>query len=582
MLADKKIAVGYCRFSSENQREESIDSQQRNIKNYAHKEGYQIIDWYIDKALSGTTDKRPQFKKMVEQAKKGKFRTILVNKLDRFSRDKWGSQFYKFELSKHSVVVRSVTEPIDDSPAGKMMESMLEGMAQFYSDNLSQEVKRGMNENAYNAVFNGGTVPFGYKKIPRLDKVTGLPIFTKKRGMACHDIALCEHESEGVKLIFDRALAGKQLLEICQELTEKGYRTRLGNVFRSSALEVILRNEKYMGTYTFNKRKNIRTFEGGKQQRKNDEENIIKIEDGVPAIVSKETFEAVQRLMDGRKYKSGRTRDEYLLVGKIKCGECEDTYRGARKGKKYGKGYYQYYTCQAPRRCLETGKKLEFDDRCRNHAIGRVAVERFVINEIRELVFDVTNIENVMNLYNEYISQTSDNNDAIIRRLEIELEDINRKIDMAVDKIMLEQDPNLSEKMRDRVIAFEAEKENLKHRLTLEYEQRSQVFVTSKDFKKAFTKARELLTKGGFENQKRIVDMFLNKVLVFHDRVEVYTNILPNFILGGLKTEIDIKTLQNWSNSNQNDQQDNEKDLPRGLFVLDDVPKSLLIKHHGG
>lgn len=585
VAVDKNLAVGYCRFSSDNQRDESIDSQKRNIIAYAKRENYHIVGWFIDKAETGTsTEKRDEFKKMVEQAKRGKFKFVLVNKLDRFSRNKWGSQFYKFELSKSGVLVKSATEPIDNSPAGKMMEAMLEGMAQFYSDNLAQEVKRGMNENAYNGVFNGGTIPFGYKKVQRINKKTGAVEYSKK-GAPLSDIAICEHDSEGVRIIFDRLLAGKKHYEIIDELTAKGFRSRTGNKFQDSSLENILRNEKYMGTYTFNKKKTKMEFDGRKRQVKNDiAGDVIRVPDGVPAIISKETFEAVQKLMDLRKYKTGRTVDEYLLIGKIKCGECGDTYRGGRKYNPNKDTHYQYYVCQAPRSCRDTGRVFEGDERCRNHTVGRTQVEKFVMSEIKELVFNVTNIDGVMEMYNRYISQTTDNNDAIIRRLELQLQDIERKIDIAIDKIMMEEDETMAKKMRDRVTAFEREKDDLKNRLEIEHEQKSQVRVSAKDFKRAFEKARELLAKGDYNSKKRILDMFLNKVVVFNDRIEVYNNILPNFILGALRTDIDIKVIANWASI------DNLCLFTNNITVLDEkradedsfsCPDSLLTKQVG-
>ena len=155
-------AVIYARYSSDNQREESIEGQLRECKEYAEKNDMLIVDTYIDRALSAKTDNRPEFQRMIKDSTSGLFDIILVWKLDRFARNRYDSAYYKAQLKKNGVRVISAKETISDGPEGIILESMLEGYAEYYSAELSQKIIRGMTENTLNAKFNGGCKTFGY------------------------------------------------------------------------------------------------------------------------------------------------------------------------------------------------------------------------------------------------------------------------------------------------------------------------------------------------------------------------------------------------------------------------------------
>ena len=128
MLNIPKVAL-YARFSSDNQRSESIDAQVRAMSNFCKQNHWQIVATYTDEARSATTDNRPQFQQMISDSSKGIFEIVLVHKLDRFSRDRYDSAIYKKRLKKNNVRLCSVLERMDDSPESIMMESVLEGMA---------------------------------------------------------------------------------------------------------------------------------------------------------------------------------------------------------------------------------------------------------------------------------------------------------------------------------------------------------------------------------------------------------------------------------------------------------------------
>ena len=160
------LAVAYCRFSSDNQREESIDAQLRAIREYAKHNNIEITKVYKDEAKSATTDDRPQFLKMISDSKLGEFDAIIVHKLDRFSRNRYDSAVYKKKLKDNGVTLISVLEHLDGSPESIILESLLEGMAEYYSKNLAREVMKGMKETALQCKHTGGKPPLGYDVAP--------------------------------------------------------------------------------------------------------------------------------------------------------------------------------------------------------------------------------------------------------------------------------------------------------------------------------------------------------------------------------------------------------------------------------
>lgn len=165
-----KIAVAYARFSSSNQREESIDAQKRAINAFAEQHGYTIVQYYTDSAKSATTDNRPEFQKMINEAPLLKVEAVLVHKLDRFSRDRYDSAIYKHNLRKNGIKIVSVLENFDDTLESVILEFLLEGMAEYYSRNLARETMKGLKENAYNARHNGGKPPLGFDVDPKTHK----------------------------------------------------------------------------------------------------------------------------------------------------------------------------------------------------------------------------------------------------------------------------------------------------------------------------------------------------------------------------------------------------------------------------
>ena len=531
-------AVAYCRFSSNNQREESIDAQLRAIKQYAEDNKMILLKAYCDSATTGTNADRKEFLQMISDAKKKEFKKVIVHKMDRFARNKYDSFGYKLELAKHDVKVISVLERIDDSPEGSLLEGLLDNLADFYSKNLSRETMKGMKENAYNSKYNGSKPPFGYKLIPRTDEYGNI-LYSKRRGSELHDLAIDEHNAIAVRKIFDMTLERKPYSEICQYLNDNNYRTTSGGKFTSSNLLCILRNERYTGTYIYNQYRKVRSINGKYSKAKNKEEDIIRNENAFPAIITKEQFNDIQKLLDSRIKKSpGNKIENYLLVGKIICGECQSSYVGERKTKRNGNNvfYRTYYRCKGS----HTSKGKIIKTECHNCCIRRDEIESFVLKQISELVFSEKNFDRIFDFYNAY-KQNLYSQDGQIVETKKAIEQTNKKISNLYDAIT---ELGFRPELKEQLISLERTRENLSDAL-----KKAQSYHPPKLSKEKLYRAYETLSKQfnclSQEKKQTLIDIFLNKVIVYSDRVEIYLNVLPSILCEDYGLDIDIGMIKN-------------------------------------
>ncbi len=258
-------AVIYARYSSENQREESIEGQLRECRQYADRNGIDITGEYIDRAFSAKTDNRPEFQKMIDDSYSKKFQAIIVWKLDRFSRNRFDSARYKTILKKNMVEVISATEIISKGAEGIILESILEGYAEYYSADLSEKVIRGMTENALKCKYNGGSVPIGYY----IDDNQHFQIDTLI--------------SSFVRDAFQMYDANITMKEITEYLNKNGVRTNRNNQIDLRTISTIFRNRKYIGEYRY---------------------RDIVIPNGIPAIVDESLFDRVQERLNNHQRNS--------------------------------------------------------------------------------------------------------------------------------------------------------------------------------------------------------------------------------------------------------------------------------------
>lgn len=310
----------YMRFSSDRQSEQSIEGQLRDAIAFCKLRHYRIRAIYVDRATSARKDieKRVNFLAMISDSEKRHWQYVIVWKLDRFARSRNDSALYKMRLRKNGVKVVSVTENISDNPEGIILESVLEGMAEFYSAELSQKITRGMRESAMKCHSIGGHVPLGYKienKKLVVDPVTA-PIVQKA---------------------FELYSQGWTVADICRDFNLKGYRTAKNAEFNRNSFKSMFKNRRYIGVYTY---------------------KDIEIEDGVPAIVDRAIFDEVQvRLKkNGEVPARGKAKVDYLLSGKLFCGHCGQPMNG-ESGTSHTGRVHNYYTCYTRKRKGDCRKK---------------------------------------------------------------------------------------------------------------------------------------------------------------------------------------------------------------------------------
>ncbi len=455
-------AVIYARYSSDNQREESIEGQIRECTEYAVRNDITILTSYIDRALSARTADRPNFQRMIRDSEKGLFDVVLVWKLDRFSRDRYDSAHYKHILKKNGVRVISARENISEGPEGIILESMLEGYAEYYSAELSEKIQRGQKENALKCRNNGGNIPLGY--------VVG------EDGVLSVDPIAAPLVTE----IFTRYESGETLKAIAESLNKRGLRTRKGNAFRIATLSLILKNRKYIGEYRY-------------------KDTVI--QNGIPAIIEPELFERVQRRMEGNKKAPSRTKanEEYLLTTKLFCGDCGRLMVGESGTSGTNGAKYCYYKCGGAKRKLGCKRKP-----IKKHWIERVAVVATVQRVLRD---------EEINRIADAIIDLQGQEDTTLPVLRQQLKECEKAIDNMLNAIQM---GILTPSTKARLEELETRRENLKISI-LQAELQKPKYIKEQiiDWINRFKYGNV----DDIEYQKQIIDTFINAIYVFSDRL---------------------------------------------------------------
>lgn len=491
--------VIYTRYSTDNQREESIEGQLRECKAFAEKNGIQIIDTYIDRAMSAKTDNRPDFQKMIKDSAKQQFETVIVWKLDRFARNRYDSAHYKSILKRNNVRVLSATEAISQGAEGIILESVLEGMAEYYSAELAEKVIRGQTENALSCRFNGGTVPVGYNIVNQH--------FVVNNEVA--PLVLSAYE------MYDD---GKTMQEIADDLNVKGLRNTRGTKLTINTVSNLLTNRRYIGEYSY---------------------RDILVPDGIPAIVPKDLFNRVQERIAKNKKSPARHRadEEYILSTKLYCGKCM-TFMVGESGTARNKETYRYYKCLSAKRKRGCDKK----------AVKKKWIEDIVIDQILECIWDDNLIEDVTDLVMKMQRQENTAVSLLNKRLDEVNESISNILSAIEQGIITPSTKQRLEELEGQKKEFEIEiaKENIT-RLTLD---RDQIKFWFHRFRKVDASKPE--------NRRRLVDSFVNSIILYDDRIEFYFNFKKG-----------AKTLS-------------LPDLKKGSDMLDSLPPKIPISPSGG
>ncbi|MBR1383874.1 MAG: recombinase family protein [Ruminococcus sp.] len=317
-----KKCVFYGRYSSVMQNEQSIEGQLHVAEKYAADNDYEIIGHYIDRAISGTSDKRPEFQRMISDSSRGEFEAVLVYKLDRFARNRYDSAIYKKKLRDCGIRVISATENIADTPEGVMMEAFVEAMDEYYSAELGRKMKRGKEESLKKGRFLGGKPPFGYKVVD-------------------HKLELDEAKAPIALEIFRRYADGETQKAIAEDLTARGFTNSEGRPWNAMNVSNVLRCSVYLGRY---------------------HAGTLAAEGTAPQIITQELFDRVCRRREEFITAHRRTYDgfDFYLTGKLLC-TCGDSLSGFSTRQ----GQYHYYRCNG--KCgvrnyrAETLHKLVYD-----------------------------------------------------------------------------------------------------------------------------------------------------------------------------------------------------------------------------
>lgn len=409
----------YARFSSENQRDESIDAQLRACRDYCAHNGWEVAGEYIDKAFSARTDDRPDFQRMISDVPRVRPDFVVVHKLDRFARNRLDSLLYKKRLAMSGATLRSVLENIDDSPESIMLESVLSGVAEYHSANLSREVKKGLRENVFQEKTTGGFPPLGYD----FDE-NGRYVINEK-------------EAAAVRLIFAWALDGRSYRQIAAELNRMGMRTKIGRPFVPNSIHDILRNEKYMGLRVFNR---FGYNSEGKIQRHIKGPNPNRLSHKIPALVSEADWHAINEAMDRRR-RTDRTKvgERYLLAGRLECGVC-----GAAMAGHMARGT-RYYRCTA----RKAGKP------CTLPTISCSKVDPLVLDALRAHVLNPSAISAIIPAIGKKAMQKAFDAGTDHQTLRERLQSLDVEISRVVDAIA---SVGISDALKAKLRALEDEK----------------------------------------------------------------------------------------------------------------------------
>ena len=462
-------AVIYARFSSDRQREESIEGQIRECMEYAQRQGITVVGEYIDRAKSAAKDidKRENFLRMIRDSNKHLFEIVLVWKLDRFSRSRYDSAHYKAALKKNGVKVVSATEHIAEGPEGIILESMLEGMAEYYSAELSAKIHRGQKENALKGKNNGGTVPLGYT----LNKET-------------QHLEVNPLTAPIVQEIFRRYAAGETIAAIKDDFNRRGLKTNKGYSFRYSTFNSVLKNRKYIGEYKY--------------------QDVV-IPGGVPALVSEDVFKKVQARMEKNKQTpaAAKATERYLLTTKLFCGECGRMMAG-ESGTGTGGKIYRYYKCHNAK-----NKKG-----CTKKPVKKEWIENLVVQQTMMMVMDKPLMERITDKMLDL--QGEENHD--LRLLEQQLAETNKGIENMLNAI---QAGIITESTKQRLADLEQSKSDLEERIT---ENRIQHPALTREQITFFLDQFKATDINDEEQRQRLIDSFVNAVYVYEDKIILIFN----------------------------------------------------------
>lgn len=488
--------VIYARYSSNNQKEESIDAQIRAIEEFCKKNNYNITHIYKDEAITGTSiEDREEFLQMIEDSKKKIFQFVIVHKFDRFARNRYDHILHEKKLEDNGVKLLSVLEQLNDSPESVILKSVLTGMNEYYSLNLSREVKKGLKENALKCIHNGGIPPLGYD-------------LTEEKTYIVN-----ETEAKAVKIIFRMYLEGRGYVNIANELNSLGLKNKLGKPFRKISIRDTLLNEKYIGIYTYGKKDKTGKLTGKE----------IKIDGGIPAIILKEDFEKVQLKIKSKKNRNtngnrSSAKAVYLLTGLCFCGECGGAFSGGYRAVQRDKSIDYGYLCR--------NRKDKVND-CKNKPMVKQRLESIVINAVREHIFTDIQLNIITDKVYSYLNENFKVSSKEISRINKELEKCQKKSGKLLDYSLNGLISDYEFKTKKEEIDMEVSKlknEKIKYNATPNFLDKQKIKNHLIELGKNLDSKDELLIKN-------VLETFVEKIVVYRDKISLNLRIFPQLYM---------------------------------------------------
>ena len=465
-----KTAVIYARYSCDNQTEQSIEGQLRVCQDYAKAHDITVIDTYIDRAMTGTNDNRAAFQKMLMDSAKKQWQYILVYKLDRFSRNKIESVIHKKTLRDNGVQILSAMENITDTPEGRMMETILEGFNQYFSEELTQKVNRGLKESWRKGNCTGGRVLFGYDVVDKKYVVN-------------------EYESRIVHEAFTKYSQGYRVETIADEFKQKGYRRKNGKLVSTDFLYWTLHNRRYTGVVEHQGEVYTNIF---------------------PRIISDELWEKVYAITEENKHAPSRKKEiwGYILSGKLICGDCKHKMAGISGTSQSGATHY-YYVCLSRRR-----KRAE----CHQPAAPKKWLEDIVINTTVKMLQSSKTIhwiaEGIFALHQKEVTDNT-----ALKLLEKKRSDTEKARNNIVRAI---EQGIITESTKNRLTELEAEIDQCDGEIAKE-KARSFTFLTVEQIE-LFLNRYVIDDASNLEIRKLIVNTLIREVILYLDEIVITYN----------------------------------------------------------
>lgn len=460
-------AVIYARYSSDSQREESIEGQLRECAAFAEKNGITVLRHYIDRAYSAKTDNRPEFQNMIKDSGKRLFDIVIVWKLDRFARNRYDSARYKATLKKNGVKVVSATEVISEGAEGIILESVLEGYAEYYSADLSEKVVRGMTDNALKCKFNGGMMPIGYvidaEQHFQIDPLT----------------------APFVLEAFKRYDGGETISSVVNWLNEQGLTNTRGRKMTFNSVGHILHNRRYIGEFRY---------------------RDVVVPDGIPAIVPQDLFDRVQEKLAKNKKAPARHKaeDDYLLTTKLFCGCCGAYLCGESGTSRTGKVHHYY-------KCVSVKKKRT---ECHKRPVRKEWIEDLVVSETMKMVMDDKAIEAIVSM----LMDLQDRDNVNVPLYEQQLREADTAIGNLLNAI---QQGILTRSTKERLEELENRRDELENRLACEKLAKPKVGAEFMTFWLHRFRKLDVRQKS---HRKMLIDTFINAIFLYDDKMVITFN----------------------------------------------------------